>query len=372
MASPTPGFFDTLKQANQRSLERATLKRRINLSSICLFSQSLAALLQGGLPLLTALEALTDQTEDRYLKILLFWIREKVAAGSSLSDAMKSYPRAFPVLLTSMVEAGEASGSLASMMEKASGYFDSSVKLQKRVKGALAYPIGVICLALILVNALMIFVVPQFTQMFSSFGAALPLPTQVLVVISHIINTYLVYLIVGLIALIIGIKKIFQTPSGRVARDQIVLHIPIVGGLSRKIATSRFCRTYSTLLTSGVPVLKALEICASASDNTFVEAGCRVIARNVTEGRLLSDAAQQIAYFPPLVRHMAKAGESSGNVDGMLLKAADFYDTEIDSTVGALTSLMEPFLITFLGFIVGGIAMAIFMPVFQMSTLVAQ
>ncbi len=372
MSSSSPNLIDWFKQINQRSLERAAAKKRIDLNSLNLFAQNLAALLHGGLPLLVAIEALIDQTEDRYLKILLHWMHEKVASGSSLSEAMKTYPRAFPVLLISLVQAGEASGALARMMDKAADYLDSSVKLQKRVKGALAYPIGVLLLAFCLINALMIFVVPQFTQMFNSFGAALPLPTQILVAVSGFLNHYLVYIAIALAIIVMGIKKSFTTPLGRIVRDHIIFYIPIVGPLSRKIAVSRFCRTYSTLIASGVSVLKALEICSFASDNTYIEEASRIVARALTEGQLFSEAAKQIPYFPALVRHMAKAGESSGNVEGMLLKASDFYDTEIDTTVGALTSLMEPFLITFLGFIVGGIAMAIFMPVFQMSTLVSK
>jgi type IV pilus assembly protein PilC len=367
-----PSLFASLTAANQRSLEKAALKKRIYLGSLTLFTQTLSALLEGGLPLLTALEALIDQTEDRYLKIVLKKVHEKVAGGSSFSEALKGFPKAFPTLLVSMVQAGEASGALSGMMGKVANYFDRSLKLQKRVKGALAYPIGVVCLAFFLVNALMIFVVPQFTAMFASFGAKLPLPTQILVVVSHFINTYLFYLLGGFVGGIFGLKHYFQTQSGRRVADVIMSYIPLVGELSRKLATSRFCRTYATLLASGVSVLKALEICSAASDNTYIEDACQTIAKMVTEGKLLSAAAATIPYFPSLVRHMAKAGESSGSVDTMLIKAADFYDTEIDTTIGALTSLMEPFLISFLGIVVGGIAMAIFMPVFQMSSLVSQ
>lgn len=365
-------LLTSIAQANQRSLEKAALNRRIKLESLSLFTQTLSALLAGGLPLLTALEALVDQTEDRYLKVLLKKIHEKVAAGSSFSDAMKSFPKAFPNLLVSMVEAGEASGALFTMMDKVASYFDRSVKLQKRVKSALTYPIGVVLLAFGLVNALMIFVVPQFTAMFASFGGKLPLPTQILVKVSHFINNDFPYMIAGILALFFGLRYYFQTPLGRRVRDAIIHYSPIVGTLSQKLATSRFCRTYATLLASGVSVLRSLEICSAASDNTYIEDACSFIAKMVTEGKLLSDAAANLPYFPSLIRHMAKAGESSGTIDTMLLKAADFYDTEVDATIAALTSLMEPFLITFLGVVVGGIAMAIFMPVFQMSTLVAQ
>lgn len=365
-------LLTSIAQANQRSIEKAALNRRIKLESLSLFTQTLSALLTGGLPLLTALEALIDQTEDRYLKVLLKKIHEKVASGSSFSDAMKSFPKAFPTLLISMVQAGEASGALSTMMDKVASYFDRSVKLQKRVKSALTYPIGVVVLAFGLVNALMIFVVPQFTAMFASFGGQLPLPTQILVSVSHFINNDFLYMIGGIAGIFFGLRYYFQTPSGRRVRDAIIHYSPIIGTLSQKLATSRFCRTYATLLASGVSVLRALEICSSASDNTYIEDACSVISKMVTEGRLFSDAAATLPYFPSLVRHMAKAGESSGTIDTMLLKAADFYDTEVDTTIAALTSLMEPFLITFLGVVVGGIALAIFMPIFQMSNLVSQ
>jgi len=372
MDTPSTNLFQGLKQLNEKSLEKAALKKKISLTSISFFAQSLSALLAGGLPLINALEALVDQTEDRYLKIILKWIIEKVAAGSSLSAAMQNYPRAFPVLIISMVQAGEASGALPMMMDKVASYFDSTVKLQKRVKGALSYPIGVIVLAFCLVNALMIFVVPQFTQMFASFGANLPLPTQILVSTSNVINHYGIFLAAAIFGIVIGIRAFFRTQRGRCVKDFIIFHLPIVGKISCKIATSRFCRTYATLLQSGVQVMQALQICSFASDNTYVEDACKWIGQNLTEGRLLSEALGQISYFPKLVRHMAKAGEQSGNLETMIIKAADFYDTEIDATVGALTSLMEPLLITFLGIVVGGISMAIFMPVFQMGNLVSQ
>jgi type IV pilus assembly protein PilC len=269
-----------------------------------------------------------------------------------------------------MVEAGEASGGLAEILDKTSTYFEETVKLIRQVKGALMYPIAVIALAVILVNVLLVFVIPVFAEMFDDFGAELPKPTQILIGLSDFLQSYIILLILGFVGIVWLIKRFVQTPKGRIFKDTLILKIPVVGELARKVNLSRFCRTYAILMRSGVPILKALDIVASASGNVFVESACKDVSRHISQGGQVSEVLASDPYFPPMVKHMTRAGEQTGNVDGMMIKVADFYDSEIETLVAALTSLMEPLLICFLGIVIGGIVMAMFLPIFQLSSVV--
>ena len=241
------------------------------------------------------------------------------------------------------------------------------MKLTKKVKSAMAYPIGVISLAIVLVNVLLIFVIPVFAAMFADFGAKLPMPTQLLIDLSHFMGHWWWALAAGCYGAYWGLGKFTATPRGRRLKDQALVRAPIFGNLVHKIALSRFCRTYATLIRSGVPILRTLEIVASASNKVQIEDACQEIARHVSQGGQVSEILASNEFFPPMMKHMVKAGEATGNVDGMMNKIADFYDVECDATVGALTSLIEPLLIVFLGIIVGGIVMAMFLPIFQLG-----
>jgi type IV pilus assembly protein PilC len=265
------------------------------------------------------------------------------------------------------VEAGEASGGLAEILGKVAGYFEASVKLSKKVKSAMTYPIAVIGLAVALVNVLLIFVIPVFAAMFADFGAKLPLPTQLLIDLSDFMKAWWWALAAGAYGIFVAVSKYVATPVGRRQKDQFLVRAPICGNLIHKIALSRFCRTYATLMRSGVPILRTLEIVSSASGMCQIEDACSEIAKHVSQGGQVSDVMATNVFFPPMMKHMVKAGETTGNVDGMMNKISDFYDTEIDATVASLTSLIEPLLITFLGVVVGGIVMAMFLPIFQLG-----
>ncbi|MGB0264526.1 MAG: type II secretion system F family protein [Opitutales bacterium] len=356
--------------AKQKAYERQAKRKRIKLEEMTVFTQQLAAMLDAGLPLVSALEALEEQAGNPVFQVIIRKVRTEVAAGRSFSEACAAYPNAFPKLFVSMVEAGEASGGLAEILEKTSVYFEDTVKLLRQVKAALMYPIAVIALAIILVNVLLIFVIPVFSEMFSDFGSELPTPTQILIGISEFLRTYILLLLVGLIGLLWLLRRAARTPRGRIFKDRLILKIPVLGELTRKVNLSRFCRTYAILMRSGVPILRTLEIVAAASNNVFVEGACRDVAKHVSQGGQVSEIVAQDAYFPPMVKHMTKAGERTGNVDGMMVKVADFYDAEIETLVAALTSLMEPLLICFLGIVIGGIVMAMFLPIFQLSSVV--
>jgi type IV pilus assembly protein PilC len=266
-----------------------------------------------------------------------------------------------------MVEAGEASGALAEILGKVAAYFEASVKLSKKVKSAMTYPIAVIGLAIALVNVLLIFVIPVFAAMFADFGAALPAPTQFLIDLSAFLKSYFLYIAAGAYVAYWLLKKFVATPKGRRIKDRFLVRAPIFGNLVHKIALSRFCRTYATLMRSGVPILRTLEIVASASNKVQIEDACSEISKHVSQGGQVSDILAINTFFPPMMKHMVKAGESTGNVDGMMNKIADFYDVECEATVASLTSLIEPMLIVFLGVVVGGIVMAMFLPIFQLG-----
>jgi type IV pilus assembly protein PilC len=353
--------------AKQKALEKKAKTYKLPLGELAMFTQQLASLLTAGLPLVQCLEALQDQTEDPVFRIVIRDVRADISQGNSFSSAVRKFPKSFNTLFVSMVEAGEASGGLAEILMKVAGYFESTVKLTKKVKSAMTYPIAVIGLAIALVNVLLIFVIPVFAAMFKDFGAKLPAPTQFLIDLSEFMKKF--WWLIGLITYGVywTVGKFVSTPNGRRAKDNFLVKAPIFGNLVHKIALSRFCRTYATLIRSGVPILRTLEIVAAASNKCQVEDACEDIAKHVSQGGQVSEVLAANAFFPPMMKHMVKAGESTGNVDGMMNKIADFYDVECEATVAALTSLIEPLLIVFLGVVVGGIVMAMFLPIFQLG-----
>ncbi|MBI5690097.1 MAG: type II secretion system F family protein [Verrucomicrobia bacterium] len=353
--------------AKQKALEKKAKTYKLPLGELAIFTQQIASLLSAGLPLVQCLEALQDQTEDPCFRIVIRDVRADISQGNSFSSAVKKFPNAFNSLFVSMVEAGEASGGLAEILGKVAGYFESTVKLQKKVKSAMTYPIAVIGLAVALVNVLLIFVIPVFAAMFADFGAKLPAPTQFLIDLSDFMKAYWWALALGAYATWWGTGKFTATPNGRRTKDNFLVRAPIFGNLIHKIALSRFCRTYATLIRSGVPILRTLEIVSAASGKVQIEDACEEIAKHVSQGGQVSEVLATNPFFPPMMKHMVKAGESTGNVDGMMNKIADFYDTECEATVAALTSLIEPMLIVFLGVVVGGIVMAMFLPIFQLG-----
>ena len=363
-------FAENQRIAKQKAYEKKARRAKVKMDELAVFTQQLAAMLEAGLPLVSALEALEDQTENPVFKIIIRNVRHEVSTGRSFSEACADYPNAFPNLFTSMVEAGEASGGLAEILDKTASYFEESVKLVKQVKSAMTYPVAVIGLAILLVNVLLVAVIPVFAEMFDSFGAELPKPTQILIATSDFMKSYIIFIIPAVIAFFWGLGKFCKTPKGRLIKDRVILKLPVIGELARKVNLSRFCRTYAILMRSGVPILRTLEIVSSASNNTFVESACKNVSKHISQGGQVSEVVAADPYFPPMVKHMTRAGEQTGNIDGMMVKVADFYDTEVETLVGALTSLMEPLLICFLGIVIGGIVMAMFLPIFQLSTVI--
>ena len=363
-------LLESHKLAKLKDAERRAAKAKVKLDDLAMFTQQLSSMLMAGLPLVTAMEALQEQVSKLIFRVIIRNVRIDVASGVPFSEACAKYPNAFPKLFVSMVLAGEASGNLADILLKTSKYFDDSVKLAKKVKSAMTYPVTVILFAIILVNILLIFVIPVFSEMFSSFGSDLPAPTQFLMDISQFLQKYIIFVIFGLFAGWKLIGMLFKTPKGRIIKDFLLVRLPIFGGLVRKISLSRFCRTFSILMKSGVPILQSLEIVSSGANNVYIERACTEISRNVRQGGQISEVLAVNPYFPSMIRHMTQAGEQTGDIDSMMVKISDFYDVEIDSTVSSLTSLLEPLLIVGLGVVVGSIVMCMFLPIFQMPTIV--
>src|SRR5476651_2536941 len=367
VAKPKSNFAAAQALAKQKSFEKKAKTYKLDLGELSIFTGQLASLLQAGLPLVSCLEALQDQTEDQVFRIVIRDVRNDISTGTSFSAAVKKFPRSFNSLFVSMVEAGEASGGLAEILGKVAGYFESTVKLTKKVKSAMTYPVAVIGLAIALVNVLLIFVIPVLAAMFKDFGAKLPAPTRMLIDVSDFLKHNFFYILIVVYGIYWAFNKFISTPKGRRMKDQFLVRAPIFGSLVHKIALSRFCRTYATLIRSGVPILRTLEIVSSASGKVQVEDACVEISKHVSQGGQVSEILASNEFFPPMLKHMVKAGEATGNVDGMMNKIADFYDVECDATVSALTSLIEPLLIVVLGIIVGGIVMAMFLPIFQLG-----
>ncbi len=363
-----PGFWEAQNLAKQKSFEKRAKKYKLPLQELTIFTQQLSSLLNAGLPLVQSMEALQEQTEDPVFRVIIREVRMDISSGTAFSVAVKKFPRAFPTLFTSMVEAGEASGALSEILSKLAGYFESTLKLTKKVKSAMTYPIAVIALAIVLVNVLLIFVIPVFAAMFADFGKKLPAPTQLLIDVSNFLRGWGgLGVLIALVVLFFVLSKYVATPVGRKHKDQFLVRMMIFGPLIRKISLSRFCRTYATLTKAGVPILRTLEIVAAASGKVQIEEACVEISKHVSQGGQVSEVVGANQYFPSMMKHMIKAGETTGNVDGMMLKVADFYDTECDAITAALTSLIEPLLIVFLGVVVGGIVMAMFLPIFQLG-----
>lgn len=363
-------FLEGQKLAKQKAYEKQAPKKKIKLQELTVFTQQMAAMLEAGITLVSALEAIQDQTQNPHFQIIIRNIKNEVSAGRTLSEACADYPRAFPKMFVSMVQAGEASGGLAEILEKTSLYFEETVKLFRRVKSAMTYPTVVILIAIALVIVMLVGVIPVFAEMFESFDQQLPRPTLILMGISSFMKSNILLLLGGALVAFFVIRHLISTPKGRIKKDRLLARIPVIGELIKKISLSRFCRTYAILIRAGVPILQTLEIVRNAANNTFVEGACVKISKQINQGGQLSDVLVQDKYFPPMIKHMARAGEQTGNVDGMMIKVANFYDSEVETLIAALTSLMEPLLISFLGVVIGGIVIAMFLPIFNLSTVI--
>ena len=349
------------------------LNKRVKTADLLVFTRQLSTIVSAGLPLLQGLDILAEQTDDPNFAAVIDAVAQEVESGETFSDALHKYPKAFPDLYVSMVRAGEAGGDLDGVLLQLADYLEATEELKRRIKSAMTYPVVAFSMILLIAAGLIIFVVPQFAEIFSSFGRDLPLPTQMLINISNFLRTwYAMPCIIAVFIAIFAFVRVYgSTQSGRYNLDSLKLRLPVFGDLMRKVAISRFTRTLSTLTRSGVAILQALEIVERTAGNEVYAKAIRESADSVRNGETLADPLARAEVFPAMVTRMIAVGEKTGALEIMLMKISDFYDAEVRAKVDGLTSLIEPILIGLMGIVVGSIVVALFMPILQLSQLVA-
>jgi type IV pilus assembly protein PilC len=343
-------------------------KKKVKQRSVAIFTRQLATMIDAGLPLVQSLEILSAQQEEKVFKNIIREIREDVEGGSTFAGALKKHPVTFNDLYTNLVVAGEEGGILDTILTRLANYIEKSEALKKKVKSALIYPATIVGVAVIVVAILMIFVIPVFENLFKSSGQALPLPTLIVVTLSKLIKKYVVIFIPAMILLIYLFRKYYQTQNGKAVVDRLLLKIPVFGSLLRKVAVARFSRTLGTLVSSGVPILDGLIIVSRTSGNKTIETAILNARASIREGETIAEPLARSGIFPPMVIQMISVGESTGALDSMLSKIADFYEEEVDVSVANLTSLLEPFLMIFLGVVIGGVVISMYLPIFSMAS----
>ncbi len=344
------------------------LPQRVSSKSLAVFTRQFSVMLDAGLPLVQCLEILGEQEESKAFRGMIQQVRQDVEQGSSLADAMARQPKAFDNLFVHMVSAGEAGGILDIILQRLSTYIEKIVKLKSQVKSALIYPTAVITIAAAVVFLILKFVIPTFAQLFAGLGGEMPWITRMVVGSSRFVGRYFFWIIVVLIAAGVAISRWHKTEQGRRVLDNFMLRIPVIGMLLRKIAVARFCRTLSTLTTSGVPILDGLEITAKTAGNAVIEDAVMAVRKSVEEGKTISDPLAETKVFPPMVVQMINVGEQTGALDQMLSKIADFYEDEVDTAVEGMMKLIEPIMIAILGVIIGVIVTSMYLPLYQVIT----
>ena len=334
--------------------------------NLAVFTRQFSVMIDAGLPLVQCLEILGTQEENKNFAAVILATRGEVESGMSLADAMKKHPKAFDPLFTNMIAAGEAGGILDTILKRLATYIEKAVKLKGQVQSAMIYPIAVIVIAVLVVGVILWKVIPTFASLFAGLGAELPLPTRIVIALSEGLVRFGPFVLVGIGAGIWGLRAYYQTPGGRRAIDSIILKMPVFGVLMRKIAVARFCRTLSTLLASGVAILEALDITARTAGNAIVEEAILTTRKSIERGETIAQPLRDTKVFPPMVVQMIGVGEVTGALDTMLGKIADFYEEEVDVAVAGLLTLLEPLMIAFLGGIVGGIVIAMYLPIFSL------
>jgi len=358
------------EEKTKRASFQFSLGSRIKEKEVAVFTRQLATMIDAGLPLVQSLEVLSSQQENVAFKNVLLSVKRDVEGGATFSDALRKHPKAFGDLYTNLVTAGEIGGTLDIILSRLSQYMEKSIALKKRVKGAMVYPASILGVCVLVVIVLLVFVIPVFEKMFQGFGAALPTPTQYVIALSKFVQGNLFLLIGGLVGVVILFRQYRKTESGRMITDRALLKAPVFGPLLVKIAIARFSRTLGTLVSSGVPILDGLNITAKASGNKVLEEAILKTRASISEGKTIAEPLSEASVFPGMVVQMIGVGESTGSLDAMLNKIADFYDEEVDATVAALTSLLEPLMMVVLGVLIGGMMVAMYLPIFKMATVV--
>ena len=368
------GKCDLAVVALQSSVKRAVRQKRsgykVKTQDLVVFTRQLATMMDAGLPLVQALTSLEEQTNNKKFKAVLKSVVEHVEQGQSFSEALAQHPNVFNDIYVTLVQAGEAGGLLSEILERLADEQEATARLKRKVKSALMYPTVVTCVAFCISLFLILKVVPQFAEIFKELGGKLPLPTQILIQISHTLQRYFLSVAVSVSAVIYGLVRLKKTVRGGQIWDRLKFRLPVAGPLAKKIALTRFARTFSALTTSGVPILQTLQIAGHSTGNSVLEFAANGMTESIKKGDGIAVAMVKYPIFPPMMVRMVSAGEQTGRVDTMLAKLAEFYSEEVETTLSGLASLIEPLLIVIIGVIVGSIVVCMFLPVFKMSELV--
>jgi len=334
---------------------------------IIIFCRQFSTMIDAGLPIIQCLDILQAQQENKTFKVMLKKIKESVEGGQTLAEALRKHPDHFDDLFVNMVAAGEAGGILDTILRRLSAYMEKAARLKAQIKGAMTYPIITIAVAVVVVGVILVFVIPVFEEMFAGLGGQLPLPTRIVVTMSEFVKSKIIYIIIGTILFIFAFRKYYNTNKGRITIDAMSLKMPVIGLLLRKVAVAKFTRTMGTMLTSGVAILEALDIVAKTAGNKTIERAIYNVRSAIAEGQTMADPRAASGVFPAMVCQMIAVGESTGALDAMLEKIADFYDDEVDQAVENLTAMIEPFMMVFLGIVIGGLVVAMYLPIFKMA-----
>jgi len=350
----------------------AMFGKKVSTKELVIFTRQFATMIDSGLPLVQCLDILSSQQENPTFKGVLLKVKESVESGSTFADALAKHPKVFDQLFVSLVAAGEVGGILDTILNRLASYTEKSMKLKKQIKGAMVYPATVMSVAVVVVGVILVFVIPTFAKMFADFGSDLPGPTKVVIALSNFLKKYIIVIIAGIFALVFAVKKYYATKNGRKTLDRMALRAPVIGPLIRKVSVAKFTRTLGTLVSSGVPILDGLDIVARTAGNVIVEEAIMKVRQSISEGKTIAEPLAQSGVFPPMVVQMISVGEATGAMDAMLSKIADFYDDEVDNAVSAMTAMLEPMLMVFLGVVVGGLVIAMYLPIFKIAGAVAQ
>jgi type IV pilus assembly protein PilC len=345
--------------------------KKVAAKNLAVFTRQFSVMIDAGLPLVQCLDILGTQEEDKGFSGVILQTRTDVESGASLADAMRKHPKTFDPLFTNMIAAGEAGGILDTILKRLATYIEKAVKLQGQVKSAMVYPVAVVVIASLVVGVILWKVIPTFASLFAGLGAELPMPTRIVIGLSNNLVRYFIPLVVVAAVLGWAFRAYYQTPGGRRVVDRIVLKLPILGDIMRKIAVARFCRTLATLISSGVPILDGLEITAKTAGNAIIEDAIMTTRKSIERGETISAPLKETDVFPPMVTQMIGVGEATGALDTMLSKIADFYEEEVDTAVAGLLTLLEPVMIAMLGVVVGGIVIAMYLPIFDLISKLA-
>ncbi|NLT21735.1 MAG: type II secretion system F family protein [Syntrophorhabdus sp.] len=360
-------ILTSMQETKEAGKQKYNPQKKIKNVEILLFTRQLSTMITSGLPLVQSLEILANQIEDINFRGIVREIKEKIEGGARFADALRDYPKCFDELFINLVVAGEEGGLLDSVLQRLAIYIEKTEKLKKKVKSAMIYPVAIIVVAFVVVIVLLLFVIPVFEKMFKEMGAELPAPTQIVINLSQMVQTYWYIIIGGVVGLVLALRFYYRTESGHRNIDRIVLKLPLFGLLTIKASVARVTRTLATLLMSGVAILESMIIVAKVAGNKIVEEALLVARSRISEGRTMAEPLEQAGIFPPMVVQMVQVGESTGALDSMLNKIADFYEDDVDTMVGNLTAMMEPMIMVFLGVVLGGLIVAMYLPIFKLG-----